>query len=70
MQRTTITVTKDEIDNLIEFLELEFLPMVQRDYGIDNMRYLFSMGNVHRKLEAAQRRLNAKDPRNGPTAWR
>ena len=70
MLRTTITFTKDEIDNLIEFFELEFLPMVQRDDGVDNMRYLFSMGNAHRKLEAAQRRLNAKDPRNGPTAWR
>ena len=70
MLRTTITFSKDEIDNLIEFFELEFLPMVQRDDVIDNIRYLFSMGNVHRKLEAAQRRLNAKDPRNGPTAWR
>ena len=70
MQQTTITFTKDEIDNLIEFFEREFLPMVQRDEGIDNIRYLFSMGNVHRKLEAAQRRLTAKDPRNGPTAWR
>ena len=70
MLRTTITLSKDEIDNLIEFVELEFLPMVQRDDGIDNMRYLFSMGNVRRKLEAARRRLEAKDPRNGPTAWR
>ena len=70
MLRTTITFSKDEIDNLIEFFELEFLPMVQRDDGIDNMRYLFFMGNVHRKLEAARRRLEAKDPRNGPTAWR
>ena len=70
MLRTTITFTKDEINNLIEFFELAFLPMVQRDDGIDNMRCLFSMGNVHRKLEAARRRLEAKDPRNGPTAWR
>ena len=70
MLRTTITFTKDEVDNLIEFFELKFLPMVQRDDSIDNMRYLFSMGNVHRKLEAAQRRLTEKDPRNGPTAWR
>ena len=70
MLRTTITFSKDEIDNLIELFELEFLPMVQRDDGIDNMRYLFSMGNVHRKLEAARRRLEAKDLRNGQTAWR
>lgn len=70
MLRTTITFSKDEIDNLMEFFELEFLPMVQRDDSIDNLRYLVSMSDVYRKLDAAQRRLNAKDPRNGPTAWR
>ena len=70
MLRTTITFSKDEIDNLMEFFELEFLPMVQRDDSIDNLRYLVSMSDVYRKLDAAQRRLNQRDPRNGQTAWR
>ena len=70
MLRTTITLTQDEVDNLVEFFELEFLPMVRRDDDIDNMRYLTSMGDVFRKLENAQKRLKAKDPRNGNTAWR
>ncbi len=70
MLRTTITLSQDEVDNLVEFFELEFLPMVRRDDSIDNLRYLTSMGDVFRKLEAARKRLKAKDPRNGNTAWR
>jgi hypothetical protein len=70
MLRTTITLSQDEVDNLVEFFELEFLTMVRKDDTIDNMRYLTSMGDVFRKLEAAQKRLKAKDPRNGNTAWR
>ena len=70
MLRTTITFSKDEVDNLVEFFELEFLSMIRRDDGIDNMRYLTSMGDVFRKLENAQKRFKAKDPRNGNTAWR
>ena len=30
MLRTTITLSQDEVDNLVEFFELEFLPMVQK----------------------------------------
>lgn len=70
MLQTRITFSKDEVDNLIEFFELEFLSMVRRDDSIDNMRYLTSMGEVFRKLEYTQKRLKAKDPRNGNTAWR
>ena len=70
MLRTTISLSQDEVDNLVEFFELEFLPMVRRDDTIDNLRYLTSMGDVFRKLEAAQKRLKAKDPRTGNTAWR
>ena len=70
MLQTRIAFSKDEVDNLVEFFELEFLSMVRRDDGIDNMRYLTSMGGVFRKLEEVQKRLNAKDPRNANTAWR
>ena len=70
MLRTTITLSQDEVDNLVEFFEMEFLPMVRKDDTIDNMRYLTSMGDVFRKLENAQKRLKAKNPRNGRTAWR
>ena len=70
MLRTTITLSQDEVDNQVEFFEMEFLPMVRKDDTIDNMRYLTSMGDVFRKLENAQKRLKAKNPRNGSTAWR
>jgi hypothetical protein len=70
MLRTTITLSQGEVDNLVEFFEMEFLPMVRKDDTIDNMRYLTSMGDVFRKLENAQKRLKAKNPRNGSTAWR
>ena len=51
MLRTTITLSQDEVDNLVEFFELEFLPMVRKDDTIDNMRYLTSMGDVFRKRD-------------------
>ena len=70
MLRTTIALSQDEVDNLVEFFEMEFLPMVRKDDTIDNMRYLTNMGDVFRKLENAQKRLKAKNPRNGSTAWR
>lgn len=70
MLQTRIAFSKDEVDNLVEFFELEFLSMIRRDDSIDNMRYLTSMGDVFRKLENAQKRLKAKGPRNGNTAWR
>ena len=70
MLQTRITFSNNEVDNLVEFFEMEFLSMIRRDDSIDNMRYLTSMGGVYGKLEAAQKRLNAKDPRNGDTAWR
>ena len=70
MIRTTLTLSKDEVDNHVKFFELVFLPMLRKDDTIDNMRYLTSMGDVFRKLENAQKRLKAKDPRNGNTAWR
>ena len=55
MIRTTLTLSKDEVDNLVDFFELEFLPMVRKDDTIDNLRYLTSMGAVYGKLEAAQK---------------
>ena len=70
MLQTRIAFSKDELDNLVEFFELEFLSMIRRDDTIDNLRYLTSMGDVFRKLENAQKRLKAKDPRNGNTSWR
>ena len=70
MLQTRIAFSKDEMDNLVEFFELEFLSMIRRGDSIDNMRYLTSMGDVFRKLENAQKRLKAKDPRYGNTAWR
>ena len=70
MLQTRIAFSKDVLDNLVELFELEFLSMIRRDDSIDNMRYLTSMGDVFQKLENAQKRLKAKDPRNGNTAWR
>ena len=70
MLRTTITFSQDEIDNIIELFELEFLPLNKHDNGVENLHRLFSMGSAYHKLEAARRRLAAKDPRNGQTAWR
>lgn len=53
-----IDFTKDEIENLREFIEFGFIEYLKtREQDFDNVRYLFSMGNVFDKLERAEKTL-------------
>lgn len=45
-----IELTPGEINNLIEFLEIGFVPFVRKCEGIDNMGYLASMCDVYKRL--------------------
>jgi hypothetical protein len=48
-----ITLEKDEIYNLIEFIEIEFINSVRNDENIDNIDYIISMMNALQKLRLA-----------------
>lgn len=48
-----ITLSKTELDNIIEFIEFEFLDTIRRDPDIDNIEYVVSMMNALQKLRFA-----------------
>lgn len=48
-----VTLEKDEIYNLIEFIEIEFIDSIRKDEEIDNIEYIVSMMNAFQKLKFA-----------------
>ena len=48
-----IELSKAEIENLIDFFDIEFIPFVKAVDELDNMKYLTSMCDVYKKLETA-----------------
>ena len=48
-----VSLSKTEIANLIEFIEIEFIDSVRRDSEIDNIEYIVSMMNALQKLRFA-----------------
>lgn len=48
-----ILLEKHEIENLIEFFDLNFIDHVREDTEIDNMGYIVSMSGIYAKLETA-----------------
>lgn len=48
-----VILEKDEIYNLIDFIEVEFINAVRKDEEIDNINYIVSMMNVLQKLRLA-----------------
>ena len=45
-----IKLTKSQVENLLSFFELEFIPSIQRDEAIDNIGYVVEMCEVYRML--------------------
>ena len=43
----------DELYNLIDFIEVEFIDTIRRDENIDNIDYVVTMMNVLKKLRVA-----------------
>lgn len=48
-----IELSKSEIENLIDFFDIEFILFIKADVELDNMKYLTSMCDVYKKLETA-----------------
>lgn len=45
-----VFLTKSQIDNLIEFIELHFIDSIRDDEDIDNIEYIISMMDALREL--------------------
>ena len=57
-----IDFTKDEIENLRDFIESGFIEYLRTpETEFDNVRYLFSMGNAFDKLEKAEQALRESE---------
>ena len=46
-----IELTKSQIDNLMEFFELEFINFIRNNTDIDNINYLVDMCDIYKKLK-------------------
>ena len=47
----TIKLTDSQVENLIEFLEFEFIPSIQRNPDCDNINYLVEMCDIYKQLK-------------------
>lgn len=48
-----IDFTKSQIENLMEFIEFEFLDAIRKDTDIDNINYVADMMEAYTKLKDA-----------------
>ena len=51
--RAEVTLDKDELDNVIEFIELNFIESIRNDLDIDNIEYIISMMSALQKFRLA-----------------
>ena len=51
--RAEVTLDKDELDNVIEFIELNFIESIRNDLDIDNIDYIVSMMSALQKFRIA-----------------
>lgn len=51
--RAEVTLDKDELDNVIEFIELNFIESIRNDLDIDNIDYIISMMSALQKFRLA-----------------
>lgn len=49
----TVTLDKDELYNIIDFIEIEFINSIRNDTEIDNIDYIISMMNALQKFRIA-----------------
>ena len=53
----TVVFDKDELYNLIDFIEVEFIDAIRRDTDVDNIDYIISMMNALTKLRYAYKNI-------------
>lgn len=49
-----ISLTKSQVENLIEFFEFGFIDQIISDPDVDNMDYVVDMSQVYTKLKEAK----------------
>lgn len=49
-----LQLTESQVENLIEFFEFQFIPMIRNDEGIDNINYIADMMQIFTKLRICE----------------
>ena len=60
----TVVFDKDELYNLIDFIEIEFIDSIRKDEEVDNIDYIISMMNALQKLRCAHNSLKKEEATN------
>lgn len=60
----TVVFDKDELYNLIDFIEIEFIDSIRRDEEVDNIDYIISMMNALQRLRCAHNSLKKEEATN------
>lgn len=60
----TVVFDRDELYNLIDFIEIEFIDSIRRDEEVDNIDYIISMMNALQKLRCAHDSLKKEETTN------
>lgn len=60
----TVVFDKDELYNLIDFIEIEFIDSIRKDEDVDNIDYIISMMNALQKLRCAHNSLKKEETTN------
>ena len=53
MKKVPVEFTESQLDNVIEFIEMEFIDSLRRDEGIDNINYVIDMMNALQAMRFA-----------------
>ena len=54
VRQWVVHITKGQIESLIEFIDLNFIPSIRNDENIDNMDYICNICDIYRNLIKAQ----------------
>ena len=60
----TVVFDKDELYNLIDFIEIDFIDSIRRDEEVANIDYIISMMNALQKLRCAHNSLKKEEATN------
>ena len=63
-ETASVTLDKDELNNIIEFIEFNFIESIRNDPDIDNIDYVVSMMSALQKLRFAHDYLKKEETKD------
>ncbi len=60
MEDIVILLTKTQAEKLLEFFDLEFIPMIRKNLDIDNMDYLTDMCEIYTQIKREKKNAKAR----------